>query len=73
MNLVIRFPISQHGIPAGRVDQKRIDAISMLDEMEVFLSSSSDPMQVDYHFEWTHFWDELTSDAPNNSDIDAGI
>jgi hypothetical protein len=41
----------------GRVDQKRRDALSMVDAMREFLSSDPELKSVDYHFEWTEMWD----------------
>ena len=35
-------------LPQGRVDQKREDALAMLDEMKALLASGPEPMQVDY-------------------------
>ena len=48
-------------LPTGAVDLKRSDAERMLAEMETLLQSDPAPVQVDYHFEWTHFWDEVTT------------
>ncbi|MDA9981622.1 TfuA domain-containing protein [Gammaproteobacteria bacterium] len=48
-------------LPAGTVDLKRSDAECMLLEMEALLQSDPEPVQVHYHFEWTHFWDEVTT------------
>jgi hypothetical protein len=45
-------------LPAGRVDQKRADALAMLAAMGELLAGPARPMQVDYHFEWTDMWDE---------------
>lgn len=54
-------------LPTGAVDLKRQDAELMLEEMAALLKSDPAPAQVDYHFEWTHFWDEVTTYA-----VDAG-
>jgi hypothetical protein len=45
-------------LPAGRVDQKRADALEMLAAMRDLLAGPCEPMRVDYHFEWTGMWDE---------------
>ncbi|MEE8092720.1 MAG: TfuA-like protein [Gammaproteobacteria bacterium] len=45
-------------LPAGRIDQKREDALAMLAAMRELLAAEPEPMRVDYHFEWTHMWDE---------------
>ena len=42
----------------GRVDQKRVDALAMLDAMRAFLSEDPAPKEVDFHFEWTVMWDD---------------
>ena len=47
-------------LPEGRVDQKRRDALEMLQVMnEVALKAG--PPRVAFRFEWTHFWDELAA------------
>ena len=50
----------------GRVDQKRLDAIAMLDAMRGFLAEAPPPKRVDFHFQWTAMWD----DAIRASDTD---
>jgi hypothetical protein len=45
-------------LPQGRVDRKRDDAIEMIRAMQEMLAEC-EPPQVSFHFEWTHFWDEM--------------
>jgi hypothetical protein len=42
----------------GRVDQKRADALEMLEAMREAPHESKEP-QPKFNFEWTHFWDEF--------------
>ncbi len=48
-------------LPEGRVDQKRADALAMLEAMRALLASDAGPMRVDYVFEWTEMWDDATA------------
>jgi hypothetical protein len=57
-------------LPAGRVDQKRLDTLAMLAEMRA--SQSATPSKPGFHFEWTYLWDEFVARAaegtgPNGS------
>jgi hypothetical protein len=47
-------------LPQGRVDQKREDALAMLEAMRALLARAPAPMQVDYVLEWTEAWDDAT-------------
>jgi hypothetical protein len=47
-------------LSTGRVDRKREDAVSMLQTMRQWLESDGRPKDVDYVFERTTLWDELT-------------
>jgi len=50
----------QDWLPHGRVDQKREDALEMLQAMQESLARP-DPPPTSFHFEWTHFWNELVA------------
>jgi hypothetical protein len=43
-------------LPAGRIDQKRADALAMLSAMRELIASNPRPMQVHYRFECTELW-----------------
>ena len=60
-------------LPRGRVDQKRADALAMLEAMRALLAGDAEPMRVDYVLEWTQMWDDATatSAASRLSDADA--
>jgi hypothetical protein len=49
-------------LPAGRIDQKRRDALEMIAEMREFLAADPAPMRPDFTFEWTDMWD-IASEA----------
>lgn len=44
-------------LPAGRVDQKRLDALSMLRAMRARLAAGLTPKQVSYRFQHTEAWE----------------
>jgi hypothetical protein len=44
-------------LPSGRVDQKRLDAVAMLETMRDFLATGPPPAMVDRTFERTTFWE----------------
>jgi hypothetical protein len=44
-------------LPGGRVDQKRADALAMLERMGADLDSDWKPAAVDFVFQYTHTWD----------------
>ena len=48
-------------LPAGRVDQKRLDALAMLAKMGA--SKNATPSVPTFHFEWTYLWDEFVARA----------
>ena len=43
-------------LPAGRVDQKRLDAVAMLEAMRDFLAADPPPARADFTFERTTYW-----------------
>lgn len=47
-------------LKTGRVDQKRDDALAMLQAMAATLDAGEKP-RADFRFEWTNFWDEMLS------------
>jgi hypothetical protein len=47
-------------LPDGRVDQKRDDAMAMLQAIKALLASGPQPMRVEYTLEWTEVWDDAT-------------
>ena len=50
--------------PAARVDQKRLDALAMLDAMKES-AAEGEPASPSFHFEWTYLWDEFVARAEN--------
>jgi hypothetical protein len=50
-------------LPAGRVDQKRTDALAMLRLMRARIEQGLPAKRVTYHFEHTVFWEHLTREA----------
>ena len=54
-------------LPTGRVDQKREDAIAMLQAMKTFLEGAPGPKTVRYSFEFTDMWEALVCDASEGS------
>ena len=50
-------------LPAGRVDQKREDALAMLRAMRHFLAARRAPARLRHPFEHTKFWDRLVRSA----------
>ena len=62
-------------LPAGRIDQKRLDAEAMLAAMQELLAGDAAPKQVDYALEWTEMWDDATLAATGSGlagDIEMG-
>ncbi len=53
-------------LPEGRVDAKRRDALQMLRSIGDFIAQNPAPQTVDYHFEWTHLWDEVVAKGVQN-------
>lgn len=60
----------QAWLPAGRVNQKRADAVAMLGAMREFLSGDPAPARARFHFEHTTLWDRalstITAAAPHD-------
>lgn len=50
-------------LPQGRIDQKREDALAMLEAMRALGASQPEPMRVGYTLEWTEVWDDATAAA----------
>lgn len=51
----------QAWLPEGRIDAKRRDAREMLQAIGEFIAQAPASQRVDYHFEWTHLWDEVVA------------
>lgn len=49
-------------LPAGRVDQKRLDALAMLAAIRETLAHGA-PTRPGFHFEWTYLWDLFVARA----------
>ena len=58
-------------LPAGRVDQKRADALAMVAAMRAFIAGDPEPMRAHYVFEWTEMWDDATASAAASRPIAA--
>jgi hypothetical protein len=43
-------------LPAGSIDQKRLDAVELIEAMVRFLETDPAPMRPDFAFEWTEMW-----------------
>jgi hypothetical protein len=50
-------------LPTGRIDQKRLDAIAMLQAMAQILGNETQPMQVTYSFNHTDLWEQSIQQA----------
>jgi hypothetical protein len=50
-------------LPTGRVDQKRVDALELLDVVRKRLAAGLEPKRVSYHFEHTDAWEHMLSDV----------
>jgi hypothetical protein len=60
-------------LPGGQVDQKRRDAFAMLEAISDLIDSGCGPMQANFSFEETVYWEELKADAGqvrNGADAD---
>lgn len=56
-------------LPRGRVDQKRADALLLLDEVATLLAADPPPFRPTFAFESTQIWDDLAAEAaPAGSD-----
>jgi hypothetical protein len=49
-------------LPQGRVDQKRLDALAMLEAMEAFQREGHRQAAAAYHLEWTTMWADALRD-----------
>lgn len=49
-------------LPQGRVDQKRLDALAMLEAMEAFQREGRRQEPAAYHLEWTTMWADALRD-----------
>lgn len=54
-------------LPTNKVDQKRLDAIALLNHIKASHSGDFPPKQVGYHFEHTDTWEQATRDAGQRS------
>ena len=52
----------QSWLPAGRVNQKRADALAMLETMRNFLAADPAPARAGFHFEHTTLWERAVSE-----------
>jgi hypothetical protein len=50
-------------LPRGEIDQKRQDALAMLDAMRNLIDSGCGPLQAPFFFEETVYWEELKAAA----------
>ena len=59
-------------LPHGRINQKRADALAMLEAMRKFLAQDPAPVSVDFRFEHTTLWERAVADlqpaAPHDSE-----
>ncbi|MCP5083261.1 MAG: hypothetical protein GY948_16350 [Alphaproteobacteria bacterium] len=64
-------------LPHGKIDAKRDDALEMAHMIASFQASDPAPMNVDYSFEWTHLWENVTAAAAPETaaddEIDQGV
>ncbi|WP_437971540.1 TfuA-like protein [Sorangium sp. So ce260] len=54
-------------LPGGRVDQKRRDAVAMLEAIAALRASDPGPLRVAYHFAYTDVWDQACRRAGRGS------
>ncbi len=61
-------------LPLGKVDQKRRDALAMLEAMRKRHSAECEPKRTNYTFQWTELWDKAMSlsGAVSNKPVPAG-
>jgi AraC-like DNA-binding protein len=52
-------------LPTGKIDQKRLDAISMLQAIAQTLEIETQPMHVTYSFNYTDLWEQAIQQAGN--------
>jgi len=48
-------------LPSGQINQKRLDALAMLEEMRDFLATDPPPAPFDHTFERTIYWDQAAA------------
>jgi hypothetical protein len=58
-------------LPAGRIDQKQLDARAMIAAMQEFLAGAPGPMQAAFAFEWTDMWESATQSAAARGIVDS--
>jgi len=58
-------------LPAGRVNQKRADALAMLDAMRNFLAADPPPARAGFFFEHTTLWDRAVAELLPAAALDA--
>ena len=51
----------QAWLPEGRVNQKRNDALAMLEAMRAFLDGDPGPAEARFHFEYTTLWERASA------------
>jgi hypothetical protein len=56
-------------LPAGRIDQKRRDAVEMLTRMERHRATDPSPLSVPWHFEPTFAWDSMTRSLSRHAPV----
>lgn len=64
------MPTLREWLPAGRIDQKRLDARQMIAAMREFLAGAPGPMQATFTFEWTDMWESATQSAAARRVVD---
>lgn len=57
----IPLPALAAWLPAGRVNQKRADALAMLEAMRAFLDAEPGPAKACFHFEHTTLWERASA------------
>lgn len=55
-------------LPLGRVDQKRLDGVAMLDRIRQDLSANLHPMETTYRFAHTSAWEDAVRSAHDGED-----
>jgi hypothetical protein len=58
-------------LPHGRVDQKREDALGMLEAMQTLLAGNPEPVRVNYALEWTEVWDDAIATSAASARLGA--
>jgi hypothetical protein len=57
-------------LPQGAVDQKRLDALSLLQEIRRLQASRPAPFKADYRFEWSEMWQNaITHQFPERKQL----